>query len=897
MSNETTRNDFTPFHVDELLDVPGFARVLKDVKLELSKCLRQHLPEKVRARIIASSESDLNTRDFEITLLKALNSVVRDTALYQHEVFKSSDMRALKLRPEILDLLSQNPRGKDRERLNRLLLEDLYPHFLSRRLSKPSEYRNVLSLQCVAEALAKVLKENDEIKRFHKFCLGVHVRHVFDTSAPTVHIETHPGGEESAQHILEANEGRGNQTLNHVLDSLLETCTDDTNPDLATFVTVAFNLPHEHTSEHPFDCKTPKLWEDPFREQLAGFKGKPKTCSAECRLDTIKRFSPTLGKDPDVDLDPVDYYCGSTKFCHQMNIPVAPLSLSSIWRAVIQLGQYAGEGMFGKHTATFLLRGSNPFGFIVGFTLICDSKEPVSPDKLTTCFKAVREVHAALNYPEGQLRLTPPASATCGVVLNTIRKYRGPIVEDQRASQVPPSVVNLVVSELIRDCTKADEDPFTFLEAPEGLSRSVQSFLILATQFCDERVEGRDLCFGFVHGNPYLMFHWDGPSPIPLSVRGNFLSLVEMPRQFHLIEAPEDRCVVFPFIPPRRDPEHPGSAASTTNYELSLGDPIPAYALELKHFKDAFGASDQIQLWSEEFRPYAYFTHRHRWATACVVGPHSELRVFVRGNLVVYRDGKGWKTLRKLPRDATTLKEVQEECILEPWKFIAKQNQGWWQRIDLLQRLIELAVQLSPFANRHAKGGLIVYAPEMYSTLEVPDPAATDKPTSATNLWYDGTGNRIVQDLKPVDPDHLPGEGDSSWLGGRPLLIRSEESEGDQHRYRVRLDEEVAHRLLRACTQDGGAIICKREGVIQGFAKRLTPPATETNQAGTKRTTAIDYVNLVQSSAALNHDSPSSKGLGLGIAISSDGGITIAYTAEDTGGNLKTQTLVLFESI
>ena len=72
----------------------------------------------------------------------------------------------------------------------------------------------------------------------------------------------------------------------------------------------------------------------------------------------------------------------------------------------------------------------------------------------------------------------------------------------------------------------------TILESVHLSAHSYTSRVSFATK----RSKGKELCFGLVHGSPYLMFHWDGPSPIPLAVGRKFIKFADLPKQFHLIE-------------------------------------------------------------------------------------------------------------------------------------------------------------------------------------------------------------------------------------------------------------------------------------------------------------------------------------------------------------------------
>ena len=94
---------------------------------------------------------------------------------------------------------------------------------------------------------------------------------------------------------------------------------------------------------------------------------------------------------------------------------------------MIQLGQYAGEGNFGNETATFLLRGSDPFGFVVGFTIICQAQSAVKPEVLAPCFEVLHGCHAKLQQNQMHVAVSPKVERVrCEVkLLNTIEQYAG----------------------------------------------------------------------------------------------------------------------------------------------------------------------------------------------------------------------------------------------------------------------------------------------------------------------------------------------------------------------------------------------------------------------------------------------------------------------------------------
>lgn len=723
----------------------------------------------------------------------------------------------------------------------------------------PDAFSRSLSLSCVAQALAEALKSKLPAG-LEKFCLGAHVRQVFDTTSPTVHVCSSDDAKANA--IRRRNESHGKQTLNHVLDALLSSPAIDGSAGVAACVKVEFREALRDECGHPFDCETKEIQDKllfDFQGVSNSFTGEKKVFAAHCLQTATESERPR----------PEDYLCGTTKLCEHIGVAVTPMALDSVWSALIQLGRFSGESNFGCYTVTCLMRGSDPFGFVVGFTLITSTQ--VEIETLKDCFAFLQQAQASLNKREIALdRLE--TREDCRAVLALIELFRG--MEWRGAKGrifLPKGIARQLRDDTIGGCVANEHVNFEFKRRDDGILQSIETFIQIASQFCDEKIEGRQLRFGLVHGNPALLFHWDGPSPIPLAVNGAFFAINELPKQFHLIEDPEDRCLVIPYLPPL--PLNHTSPRTTIGTPLSSTIGVPAFALELRHFKQAFAESDIIQFWSEEFRPYAYFTARHRWAVACVVGPYSELRMFTAGTLSAYRDGKGWKILRK--------PESGAGMALHPWERIVEQCPHWkgW---PILRVLIELAVQLSPIANRHAKGGMLLFAPLTKDVNQTP------APTDGSNFWFNEKGERVLQDLRAQEPTALPHEALGHWLSGRKLLPDVNEPP----------DEEVAHRLLRACSQDGAVILSSEHGLVQAFAKRVNPPAIKGDKgssSGTKRYTAKAFVEMVAKCESIPE---ASRKLGLAIAVSSDGPITITFVKDVHAEKLEDRldSITLFEA-
>ena len=320
---------------------------------------------------------------------------------------------------------------------------------------------------------------------------------------------------------------------------------------------------------------------------------------------------------------------------------------------------------------------------------------------------------------------------------------------------------------------------------------------------------------------------------------GTPLSLRELRGQFHLTEGPRHRCIVVPYT----------SAVQNEEQELR------AYTLEFEDFLEGLATWPSTAIWSEEFRPYVYLTERYPWAVAAVIGPRSEVRVFARGRLQAYRDGKGW-----LARN----RGVLVEQVGEPKMYIANPKEMWRDGISkvyddltesaeespyslaLFEQLLDLGLQLSPMANREAHGGLLVYSP-------VED------------------GEMLVENVRPLDSHDPTTEGtfpdavQRRWLRGMCLLCDSDEDT-------LEVDSHVAQRLVRAGGRDGALVLHGSRVRVFGFGQNLIFPPEDgdaKSQSGTKHAAGERF--------ALYCDRTAEHRGGFALAVSSDGPMTLYY--------------------
>lgn len=138
----------SPFSASDLLNVAGLNTRLKDPKDPLGTYLRSRLTPATRQlldRYIVPNQWDKALQD---ALVDNLNTLLKGPSLYQAERFK-----AVQLSEETKKLIKRQPQGEDPIRLNRMLLEDAYPHEIAK------SYRGVFALALLQDG--KFLAELD----------------------------------------------------------------------------------------------------------------------------------------------------------------------------------------------------------------------------------------------------------------------------------------------------------------------------------------------------------------------------------------------------------------------------------------------------------------------------------------------------------------------------------------------------------------------------------------------------------------------------------------------------------------------------------------------------------------------------------------------------------------
>ena len=123
------RVDSPTFSTGEIKDVPKFVDRLRRQADPISAFLWQRLSAANQAMLANYQPSAPSSNQVQDAGIRVLNKTIKERCIYERDRFQ-----AILLRPETIDLVKQGPKGSNRARLNRLLLEDAYPLELSRKL-------------------------------------------------------------------------------------------------------------------------------------------------------------------------------------------------------------------------------------------------------------------------------------------------------------------------------------------------------------------------------------------------------------------------------------------------------------------------------------------------------------------------------------------------------------------------------------------------------------------------------------------------------------------------------------------------------------------------------------------------------------------------------------------
>jgi len=693
-------------------------------------------------------------------------------------------------------------------------------------------FSDKLNLNNVSEVFIDSLEEELN-KLFNKYnvdtyIVGYHLRHVFDTQSPFVAVRTHNGKDikDKADKIKLENEKKGLHTINHVLDSLfypyLYQEEEKPNNNLLALqfdfnndsIDGEFNISKNIVDNNEFN--------DIINEYFNGYISKIENFDGN--KDLVSHYNRTGSVN--LDIEKLYSHCiyGIHLLLDRLNIPPSIVHYKSIASALYQMMFYFED--FGEFVTTLIIRPKDSFKFAIGISIFTDTKFPIS--ELKGILQKTSEHHNLLNeFSEQEINKHLNVDSNSqyykqyNSIYTVIKKFKRfqKLTYDATSYNVNDEILDSMVS--LSNLGLAQNDIIL-------LKQTIQSFLKVSINFLHQKNEGKPLKYGLLLGNPFLIKYWKGSFPVPCSQldqsspknidSNTFFDLQDLPHQFHLVSNPEERIVVIPYL----------------SEIISKNEPLPAFIIELSDFLETFSSVKESILWIPEHRPYFYLTKRFPWAYAVIAGPDSELRVFSKGKILAYRDGKGWKLY-----DNPFIKEGIIQAINTP------------QRKTILSTLLDVSVQLSPYIRNNAKGGFLIFFP-------------LDKDSEN---WEE----IIVKNFETLFDNEPTRWNGYKWLTDRDIM---NEDTGKE-------DLDILPLLVQAGSLDGATIIGGDKGTIKLIGQRSNIPHLETTintngnyktRKGSKRAAAYNIVKWAHSEEMITKLEGT-----FAITISSDGPINLYY--------------------
>lgn len=463
------------------------------------------------------------------------------------------------------------------------------------------------------------------------------------------------------------------------------------------------------------------------------------------------------------------------------------------------------------------LRPKSPFGYVIGISIVSEKLS-----NLDNIFSLLLQQFNFLNYqitfPKNPIELFKNDSNHS---LYKIEKYKGLKSGEVSSQKIPKNVYNGLLQ-------------INIPKKKENLDKTIETFLQIISDFCDEKTEGTPLTYGFVLGNPGLLDFLNGKNVVPNITdksEDHFLTLEELKSNIHLYSNHTQTTIIVPYL---------------HDFELEESNcKLPFFTMPIEKFEQDIFNWDYGILIPSEFRPYAYLSYRFPWLISAVVGPYSQIRVFKGGDIIAFKDGKGWKTATDFSQLISSLDFSHE-------------------KIKVFLDFIRL---FSPIYNPNSHGSLITYLDKIPTEEKVKEE-------------YDSA----FQELVTSEPATQKG-----WLKNK-LLFDDEN----------RLNYDVAKRLLQTCVLDGAISISGDNFEVNSYGMRLGfSPKKKQNDGkkvgGTKRQTAVDFIKWCKEQNIENC---------FAIAVSSDGPIRIYYTEKTkidseslNNGEVDVQTFTIFEKI
>lgn len=146
------------FKPGDMSDVEGFIARLRDSKDPVSQYLRKEFRPDLIRQIDAYNLFDYSSDALKTTLTTELNTLIQNKYIFDKERFAD-----VKLSDDARQLISQNPQGLDRTRLNRMLLEEAYPDVFVKIFFTPDDLKDagglMLKLKEAKDPVSQYLRE------------------------------------------------------------------------------------------------------------------------------------------------------------------------------------------------------------------------------------------------------------------------------------------------------------------------------------------------------------------------------------------------------------------------------------------------------------------------------------------------------------------------------------------------------------------------------------------------------------------------------------------------------------------------------------------------------------------------------------------------------------------
>lgn len=641
-------------------------------------------------------------------------------------------------------------------------------------------------------------KAFDEISKKYQgtFVIGYHIRHFMDSEAPTYLARPSDNTKQAeVDKSIADNKKKGKHTINHIIDNLYY--KEATNKNTLITLQISYN----------------EVFQFQKLEGISDF-------------DCINGLAHIEKKE----LSKYKLASNIEELVKELNLDTNYENINSIVNAIEQIESYLP---YGNRIQCLILRPKNQFGYVVGVSLI--SQEAFD---IKTIFEMLKADFELLNTNTDKNELIKNTKTdNDDSIIKKIIEYKAFNI-DYLKNRLPDNFYTKIIG------IEPNLEHFS-TQAKKQLKKTIESFINLITHFCDEKVEGHPLTYGFVLGNPGLLNFLENNDIFPsilANSESSFTNIDDIKSNIHLFANHEVSSIVIPYL-------HDFTAVAEKN-------PIPSFILPMKSFAEDIFNWDEGLLIHNSYRPYAFLSYRFPWLISAVIGPYSQIRLFKGGNIIAFKDGKGWKS--GFPKSEDNLSDLQV-------------NFNDSEKIKI-EKLINLAKLFSPIYNPNSHGGFIIYAGDIDTFTE------DDK-------------KEFKSSFEPlIDKTLMPIREDTKWLINENIFTT--DSSG-----KTIIDKDVCYKLLQTCVLDGAITLTGSEFNVKSFGNRLSfkPNSTKVgeiredaneNVSGTKRKTAMEFVKWCSTKNMTKY---------FAIAISADGPIRIYYDTKTCDGKLKLKTTTIFE--